>query len=273
MLHVGGRFVAPEEAVVSALDRGFLLGDGVFATLRGYGGVCFRARRHLAELARGAALFGIELPLASSLEELVDEAARRTGAADAYVRVTVTRGVTEPTLTIVARAMDIPREEAYRDGVDVVTVGPRRIPPACLDGSIKTTSYAVQVLARREVEARGAYEGIQLAIDGTLAGGTMSNLFVIRGDALLTPSLASGCRGGVTRGAVLELAPRFFGEVREEPLAAATLDDADEVFLTSTRIELLPVARIDGRNAGRSRERTSALRAAFRELVAHEAAS
>jgi branched-chain amino acid aminotransferase len=268
--------VAPEDAVVPMLDRGYLLGDGVFATMRGYGGVCFRANAHLAELARGAARFEIDLPLPpSEVIALANEAARRTGARDAYVRVTLTRGAPSapPTLSILAREMDVPSEEAYRAGVSVVTVTPRRIPPACLDPSIKTTSYAVQVLARREVDARGAAEGIQLTIDGALACVTMANVFVVRGDTLLTPSVESGCRAGITRAAVLELAPSLFHEVREERLLPSILEEADEVFLTSTRIECLPVATIDGRAVGGCRfTRTHALRDALTALVRAETA-
>jgi branched-chain amino acid aminotransferase len=274
VIHVGGQFVAPEDAAVSLLDRGYLLGDGVFATMRGYRGVCFRSKRHLAELARGAAIFGIDVPRSlPEVAELADEAARRTGAHDAYVRVTLTRGApgAPPTLSILARAMDVPADDAYRRGVSVVTVTPRRIPPACLDGTIKTTSYAVQVLARREVEARGAAEGIQLAIDGTLACATMANLFVVRDGVLLTPPLESGCRAGVTRATLLELAPRLFREVREEHLEPAILEAAEEAFLTSTRVECLPIASVDGKAVGRSHfDRTHALRDAFTALVRSE---
>ncbi|MBX3263181.1 MAG: aminotransferase class IV family protein [Labilithrix sp.] len=276
VIHVGGRFVAPGDAVVSLLDRGYLLGDGVFATLRGYRGACFRAGRHLAALARGAALFGIDLPAAPpELAALADEAARRTGARDAYVRVTLTRGAPDaaPTLSIVARAMDVPSDDAFDRGIAAVTVTPRRIPPACMDGSVKTTSYAVQLLARREVEARGAAEGIQLAIDGALASGTAANLFVVCGDTLVTPSLESGCRAGITREAVLEIAPRLFRRVREERLAPSVLDDADEAFFTSTRVECLPIASVDGKPVGRGRfDRTHALREALLALVRAELA-
>ena len=273
VIHVGGRFVAPEEAVVSLLDRGYLLGDGVFATMRGYDGVCFRADQHLSELARGAALFGIPLPLSlDEIASLANEAARRTEATSAYVRITLTRGQHSPTLSLVAREMDVPSDDAYRNGVAIVTVAPRRIPPACIDGSIKTTSYAVQVLARREVESKNAAEGIQLAIDGAVASATMANLFVVRGDTLLTPSRESGCRAGITRAAILELAPRFFREVIEERVEPSVFEHADEVFLTSTRIECLPVATVDGRVIGTSRfERTHALRTSFAALVRSEA--
>lgn len=271
---MGGRFVAPADAVVSLLDRGYLLGDGVFATMRGYDGACFRAGRHLAALARGAALFGIPLPVpVAELAALADDAARRTGASDAYVRVTLTRGAPDgpPTLSVVARAMDVPSADAFARGVAAITVSPRRIPPACLDGSVKSTSYGPQVLARREVERRGAAEGIQLAVDGALASGTMSNLFVVRGDTLLTPSLESGCRAGVTREAVLELAPRLFRRVSAERLAPSVLDDADEAFFTSTRVECLPIASVDAKPVGQGRfDRTRALRDALVALIRAE---
>lgn len=275
--YIGGRFVAPQDATVSLLDHGYLLGDGVFSTMRGYSGVCFRAERHLADLQRSAALFGIDLPSPPhAIAEVADEAARRTGAANAYVRVTLTRGApgAQATLSVIARAMEVPTEEDYTRGASVVTVRPRRIPPSCLDGSVKSTSYAAQVLARREAQAKEASEGLMLAVDGALACGATSNLFIVTGDTLRTPSLESGCRAGVTRGAILELAPRLFAHVREERLEPSILAEADEAFFTSTRVECLPIAGVDGRPIGRrasvSFEHTRALRDAFVSLVGEE---
>lgn len=267
---------------MSLLDRGYLLGDGVFATMRAYAGACFRPEAHLAGLARGASLLGIGLP--SDVERvaaLADDAARRTGALDAYVRVTLTRGAPDAgaTLSILARpTTDAPSAEDHARGVAAVLVAPRRIPPACLDGSIKATSYVVQVIARREAEARGAAEGIQRAVDGALACGTMSNLFVVIGDELFTPSLESGCRAGITRAAVMELAPRLGLVVREERIDPALLDAADEAFFTSTRVECLPIAILDGRPIGRVErvrrfERTRALREALLARIRAETSS
>lgn len=189
-------------------DRGYLLGEGVFATLRGYDGVCFRSERHLKVLARGAAMFGLTLPLGlGRLAAIADEAASRTRARDAYVRVTLTRGAegSPPALSVLSRPLEVPSAEGYARGVEATVVVARRIPPACIDGTVKTTSYAPQVLAKREAASRGIGEGegIVLAIDGSLACGTMANLFVVDGDTLRTPALASGCRAGITREAVL----------------------------------------------------------------------
>ncbi|MBX3187939.1 MAG: aminotransferase class IV [Labilithrix sp.] len=276
VVYFGDRFLVPgDEAKVSATDRGYLVGEGIFASMRGYGGVCFRAERHLAIFARGAAMFDLTLPHScNEIGRLADEAAKRTGAADAYVRVTLTRGEgAAPILSIVARPFDVPTDDDFARGIAAVTVGPRRFPPACLDGTIKTTSYAPQLLARREAAARGAREGVQLAIDGSVACGAMSNVFVVSRDVLSTPPLSTGCRAGVTRDAILEIAPKLGLGVREETVEPATLLEADEAFFTSTRVECLPIASIDGRaTRARAFPRTTALRAALRELIRHEGA-
>lgn len=259
VVHLNGRFVDEAEATVSLLDRSYLLGEGAFATMRGYAGRCFRSGTHLANLARAAALFDVTLP--DGLADVADEAARRTGAEDAYVRVTAS----STAVSVIARPMDVPPADAYARGVDVVTVPLRRIPPACFDGTMKTTSYAPSTLARRA--AGRAFEGLQLAIDGSVACATMANVFAVVGRELLTPGLASGCRTGVTRGVVLELAPSVGLLPREVVLAPETLLEADEVFLTSTRLECLGVASIDGAPRPDARPYTHALRAALRALA------
>ncbi|HEY8077560.1 MAG TPA: aminotransferase class IV [Labilithrix sp.] len=234
---------------VPIVDPGYLLGDGVFATMRGYRGVCFRAAVHLADLARGAELFGIELP-PHPLAALANEAAARTGAGDANVRITLTRG---SRLSILARPMDVPAPDDYVRGASATIITRRA---ACIEPRVKTTSYAPALLARREAAPR---EAIQLGASGELACGAMANLFVVVRDALLTPHLASGCRDGVTRRAVLELAPRVGLAPREERLEPSILAEADEAFLTSTRIECLPLARV-GDTTLRRGDRAGALR-------------
>ena len=277
-VYFDGRFAAPEseEARVPVTDPGYLLGEGVFATMHGYDGVCFRADRHLKTLVRGAALFGMTLP--SGIDRIIaiaDEAASRTRVRDAYVRVTVTRSTDDahPLLTVLSRPLDVPSADDYARGVPSTIVSARRIPPACIDGTIKMTSYAPQVLARREAAARGIGpgEGIVLAVDGSLACGTMANLFIVKGNTLLTPSLASGCRAGVTRELVLEIAARVGLTAREEALEQSALFDADEAFLTSSRVECLPLAAVDGRAIGRTdHPHTAALRSALRAVVTDE---
>lgn len=274
---VDGAFVRASDARVPALDRGLLLGHGVFATMRGYAGRCFRARAHLAQLARGAARFGIPMPLSEErLAAIADACAAKTAARDAYVRVTLTAGPPggPPTLFVLARAWDeLPSPADYANGVATATVATRRAPPACVDPSIKTTSYGPQVLARREAEALGVAEGLMLALDGSIACGTMATIFVVDGARLVTPPLSTGCRDGITRRALLDLAPSVGLRPVEAPIAPDALGEVDEAFFASTRVECLPIARADGAPIGRGTfERTRALHAALRRVVAEETA-
>ena len=262
VIFLGDRFV--DDARVSLLDRGYLLGEGAFATMRAYRGRCFRAERHLAQLAKAARAFELTLPDAAI--ERANEAATRVGTDDVRVRVTVS----DTAFSIIAEPLAAPAAADYASGVDVVIVAARRIPPACFDGAAaKTLSYAPSMLAQREARARDAAEGIQLTLDGALACGTVANLFVVLGDELATPSLDSGCRPGVTREAVLELAPTLGLRPVERRIDPS--EPFDEAFLTNTRIEVLPIARLDAR-ALPSRTRATALHAAFRALVAMELA-
>jgi branched-subunit amino acid aminotransferase/4-amino-4-deoxychorismate lyase len=262
----GGRFVDPSEAKVDILDRGWLLGDGVFATMRGYDGACFRPERHLATVARGAYALGIEMPASiPTLAEIADEAAKKTKAADAYVRVTISRGA----FAVIARPLEVPTAEEYAAGIPTIVVGPRRIPPECVDPAFKTTSYAPQIVAWREIEAKGIREGVQLALDGSVACGTTSNVFIVQDGALITPPTSTGCRPGVTREAVIELAKSLGLLVREEIIPLDLFERADEAFFTSSRIECLPIAR-PAAPAANGFQITTTLRHAFRELVLSE---
>jgi branched-chain amino acid aminotransferase len=261
----GGRFVDPSEATVSVLDRGWLLGDGVFATMRGYDGRCFGVARHLASLEKGAGALGLEIPGSlPALTEIADEAARRTEAKNAYVRITVSRGAS----AVIARPLEVPSEEEYANGIETMVVGPRRIPPECVDPAFKTTSYAPQIVAWREIEAAAVREGIQLAIDGTIACGTTSNFFLVMDGVLVTPPTSTGCRPGVTRRTVLEIADALGIHVLEERIPLASLDRAEEAFFTSSRIELLPIRRASSK---RGFPVTTRLRGAFAQAVLDEA--
>ncbi len=242
------RFVDLDDARVRVDDRGLLLGEGVFVTMRARRARCFRKDEHLDRLRRGAELFRLVLPLSSErLAAIADEAADRTGERDAYVRITATRrGDGGTTLFVLARALAVPAEADRDAGVRVGIVGLRKPPPACADPYVKTTSYAGPVLARREAEQRGLAEGLQLALDDSVASGAMSNLFVVHGSRVTTPPLATGARAGVTREVVIELARAAGHRVEEAAVSTADLASADEIFLTSTRIGCLPVAEVEG---------------------------
>ena len=250
-----GRFGSPADARVKLDDSGYLLGDGVFATMRAYRGKIFRREAHIADLAHGMALLELG-DLDASLADRAEEAAKRTGEDDAYVRITVTRG---PVVSIISRRQETPPESAYESGIATCILDTKKVP--FLDARVKSTSYAAQVVARREVARRGLVEGILANGRGEIAGGSMANFFTVRAGVLATPPLETGARDGVARRATMEYAKRVGLEVREELVDLTT---AEEAFFTSTRVEVLPVRELQGRSLA-SIETSKRLRALLRE--------
>lgn len=282
VVNLDGRLVAPEQAVVSVFDRGFLYGDSVYEVMRTYRGEPFEILAHLARLARSAELIALSLPW--SLERVAAETRRTLAAAgnpESYVRVIVTRGSGElgldPALAqdgrvvIIAKELVPPPPEAYRQGVKVALVEARHAPRESVDPAAKTGNYLSRVLALREARARAAYEALMLDGAGRITEATTANVFAVRGGGLVTPPLEVGILEGVTRQVVLSLARRAGLPVREAHLLPADLLGADEVFITSTTRELVPVVAVAAGEvehrigAGRPGPVTLRLLADFRE--------
>jgi branched-chain amino acid aminotransferase len=277
-----GTFCEPGDAKVSLFDRGYLLGDSIFETLRVYGGAPFRLDRHLDRLEYAARVTGIGVPIGREvIVELVDEAIRRGGQGAASIRITVSRGegpqgispqgCDHPVLSIVVRELAGYPESAYRTGIRTKIVSARRVPAACLDPAIKCGNYLPGILARRELDADGMIEGVQLGVDGQIVCGTVSNVFLVAGRRLRTPDPTSGCLPGITRAAVLEIAASVGLEPVEERIEPFDLDAADEMFFANSIMECLPVAKCQlhcfGAVPGPA---TLAVHAALRALIARE---
>lgn len=244
----GGALVAAPEAQVSVLDHGFTVADGVFETLKVTAAGPFAVTRHLRRLAESAAVLGLRAPDESVLRDAVAAVVGSEPVADgglSRLRITYTagpaplgseRGEAVPTL-VVAMGPGKPWPAA----TSAVTVPWTRNERSPLAG-VKSTSYGENVVALNRAKASGASEALLANTRGDLCEGTGSNVFVVVGGRVLTPSLASGCLAGVTRGLVLE----WFAAV-EADLPMSVLADADEVFLTSSTRDVHPVVRVDGR--------------------------
>lgn len=252
-----GQWLVPGDphARIGLDDPGYMLGDGVFATMRAYRGRIFRRDAHLSDLAHGMQLLELG-PLDDTLAALSEEAAKRTGAEEAYVRITVTRG---PVISILSRKQETVADDAYTQGIATVVLDTKSIP--FLDPRVKSTSYAAKVVARREVARRGIVEGVLANARGEVVGGSMANVFTVQGRTVKTPPLSTGARDGVTRRAAMEYAKRLGYDVREENVDLAS---AEQAFFTSTRVEVLPVAELDGRKVA-GIELATRLRALLRE--------
>ncbi|MGH9750956.1 MAG: aminotransferase class IV, partial [Candidatus Polarisedimenticolia bacterium] len=282
-VHLDGRLVPEEEARVSVFDRGFLFGDGIFETLRAVRGRLFRCDQHLERLRRSARLADLELPVpAEVLRAEVVEVLERSGLEEARLRITVTRGPGRPgdlaggagpATRVITAAPFVPLEpRLVAGGVAIAVPGRRQMPATVLDPAIKATSRLHLVLARREARARGAFEAVLLDAAGRLTEGTVSNIFLVRGGRLLTPAVPLSGLPGVTRQAVLEAAREAGIDAGEPPLPAAALLEAEEIFLTNTSWEVLPVTRVDGRAAGGGRPGplTGRLHQLYRSVLAGE---
>ncbi len=280
VIHVNGELVPADQAHVSAMDRGFTLGDGVFDTMRVIGGRAFRLDAHVARLLRAGATIGIGSPLdPSGVEDAVAAVLEANGLTDAVVRITLSRGVqsergllphadASPSLAIVATPFAGYPPEAYERGYHAVISAIRRNETSPLS-RIKSCNYLDSVLARQEASAVGAEEALFLNTIGDLACGASSNLFVVRGGAIATPPLESGALDGITRRVVLELAAELGIPYGESPLRLEDLDSAREAFVTNSVAGVMPVVAVDCRPVGRGTPGpiTRRLRSAYEELL------
>jgi len=278
---MSGRLVPWADANVHVLTHALHYGTGVFDSLRAYatddGPALFRHREHHERLHRSAQLYG--MPLRWDVDELV-EATRAlvadSGLDEAYVRTLAFRGAgpmgVSPRGCPVELAIAVWEWPAYLPDADAgirvkVSSWSRIGHDALLPAAKATAHYLNSVLARTEAEELGFDEAILLGADGMLSEGSGENLFLVSDGVLLTPPLASGALGGITRASVLEIAAALDISVQQRPLTRGELYLADEVFLTGTAAEIVAVREIDGRAFAAPGEVTRRLRDAYAAAV------
>jgi len=253
---VNGQLLEDHEATVSAYDHGFLYGLGLFETLRTYGGRPFLLDQHLARLNEGCHILGI--PHVAEQSRVREEIARLlsvNGMQDAYIRYSVSAGVhelglvraftSEPTVVIYMKPLSMV-EEWYTSGRPVQLLRTVRPIPETR-WRLKSFQYMNGWLAKRELMnypwAQEA-EGIQLNERSELTEGIVSNLFFVKDQVLHTPSLATGVLPGVTRDYVMRLASDIGCDVVEGEYCSEELLEADEIFLTNSIQEIVPVREV-----------------------------
>ena len=292
---IDGTHFLPDDARVSIYDRGFLYGDSVFETVRTYGGEPFALAEHLARLERSAARVAIAMPLsAADFGAEIRRAVRAAQNPESFARAMLTRGsgpvgldpalAGAPLRVIFVEPLTPLPAAFYRDGIAVVTVRTERASDAAQGArGAKVGNYLASLLALKEAKERGAQEALILDAAGRVVEGTTSNVFVVRDGEITTPPEQAGILLGITRAHLIELDselghPVTMGSqatpnpgllrspVRLAELTPADLASADEVFITSTLREVLPVVRVDDRPIadGRPGPVTRALHAAFR---------
>jgi branched-chain amino acid aminotransferase len=268
---LNGELVPRSEARISIDDRGFLLGDGAFETMRVYHGTPFLLEEHLGRLFASLRLLRITLGwnrqnLLAQVRLLLEH--ESPWEEDARLRITVTRGgADEPTLLISVRPYrDLRAPREY--GVTAEISQYLRVPHPM--HRVKSISYAPNLWMRREARELGADEVLQFNTDGWLTEGSRTNVFLVDAAGVLrTPSPAEGCLKGITRNAVLTLATESKWEWREGKIDRRTLESAREIFLTNSLREIVPVSLLGDHEVGEGRPGpvTRAVQVAYRAYV------
>ncbi|MEW6034506.1 MAG: aminotransferase class IV [Chloroflexota bacterium] len=259
-VYLDGRLVSASEARVSAFDYGFLYGYGLFETMRAYCGVVFRLEEHVSRLLRAAGRLGFpSLPAAEHLAEACRLTLEANSLREARVRLMVTPGegpvlpdlssCVGPTVMVVCRQHVPYPPEAYEQGFSALVSQQRRNSQSVSPG-VKSLSWLENVLARSEAARAGSQEALFLNERGMLAEGSSSNVFIVSGEALVTPALDSGILLGITRRDVVVLARSLGMAVKEREVNLEELFQADEAFLTNSIMEIMPLTKVDGRRIG-----------------------
>ena len=262
IVSIDGALSPPAEARVSVYDRGFLYGDSVFETLRTYGGEPFALAEHMARLQRSAESVAIAMPISpADFAMEIRKAVRAARNPESTVRAMLTRGsgplgldpalAGAPLRVILVEPLTPPPPALYRDGISVITL--RTVRAADAAPGAKVGNYLASLLALKQARDVGAHEALIVDAAGHVLEGTTSNLFLVRGRDLVTPPEGPGILAGITRAHVIEVAVENGHSVRFESLLPADLAAADEIFLTSSIRELMPVVRVDARIVGDGR--------------------
>ena len=250
-----------DDAKVSVFDHGLLYGDGIFEGIRLYDGCIFKLDAHLERLENSAKAIMLPMPWSrDDLSNAVRETCRANGLRDGYIRLVVTRGegslglsiknCDSPQLIIIADTIQLYPTEFYENGLKIITVPTRRCNPAALPPTVKSLNYLNNILAKIEAQHLGYHEAIMLNDQGYVAECTGDNVFVISKGELITPSASAGALKGITRDTVLEIATTLGVPAREANLTRYDVWVADELFLTGTAAEIIPIVEVDARTIG-----------------------
>lgn len=265
LIYVNGDLVPRADAKISVFDSGFLIGDGVWESVRLHDGVFVLLDRHLDRLFQGATAIGLDIGL--TREELTDALYKTVKANDmhsgVHARLMVTRGIKktpsqDPRLTVGGPTVVIIAEHKQADptttkaGIRLFTSTVRRGSPDSLDPKLNCHSKLHEVIALLQARQAGADEALMLDVNGFVSTCNATNFFIVKDEEVWT-STGQYCMNGITRGVVIELCHKNDIVVREKNFSLTDVYDADEAFVTGTFGGLTPVVEVDGRTIGTGR--------------------
>ena len=253
--YVNGKFVSLDEKVIPIDERGHQFGDGVYEVIRFYGGKPFMLAEHLERLMKSAK--AIRLPVTQSADDfrqIIFTAVEKSGLSDCYVYLQITRGIAKRnhlfpdvpvSVTMTVREAIPLAAEIREKGVSAITREDER----WANCYIKSLNLLPNILAKQEAHDAGAFEAI-LIRDGVVTEGSSSNVFIVKNGTVITPPLSKHILAGITRMAVLNILKETGIPYEEKNFSEKELLGADEVFITSTTSEVLPVVSINGLPVG-----------------------
>ncbi len=257
LAYLNGVFVPVDEAKISIEDRGFQFGDGIYEVIAAYDGRPFLAERHLARLKRSAAAIGLDFdPDQHPLMPIIDQGLRRCGFKDTLVYIQITRGTAprshtipagmKPTVVMTFKPLPTVPEERRRRGLKVMTIPDGRWAKC----HIKAIILLPNVLARHQAIAQGYDDAIFVTDAGEVRECTSANVFVVHGSNMATPCRTESVLHGITQGFIFDCAAAIGLQLEERIIHRDSLRDADEVFMSSTTVEVLAITSIDGHAIG-----------------------
>ena len=271
-VYLNGKLVDKEKAVISVFDHGLLYGDGVFEGIRSYNCLVFKIKEHIDRLYRSAEAIELKIPMTKAgMAEAVIGTLKANSLRDAYIRLVVTRGPGDlgldprkckvSTICIITDKISLYPKEFYQNGLEIITAKTKRNLVAALDPKIKSLNYLNNILAKIDAIKAGTEEAIMLTYNDYVAECTGDNIFIYSDGRLATPPADIGALEGITRNAVIDLAAKMGIKFEDKMLRMKDLYAADEVFLTGTAAEIIPVTMIDKRkiNGGKPGENTRRL--------------
>jgi branched-chain amino acid aminotransferase len=282
-IYIAGKLYDKEDAKISVYDHGLLYGDGVFEGIRSYNGKVFRLEEHVERLYDSAKAIHLVIPMPKAeMCQAVVETLAVNGIKDGYVRLVVTRGAgslgldirrtSDPQVIVIADSIQLYPKELYERGLEIVTASTIRNHPQALNPRVKSLNYLNNIMARLEGTLAGCEEALMLNHKGEVAECTGDNVFAVKAGKVATPPTDAGILGGITRDAVIELCGKLGLPISETTMTKHDLFIADEMFLTGTAAELIPVIKLDGRPIGDGKPGPvfKRLLEAFRKLVRGE---
>ena len=256
IVYINGLFWTIDKANISVLDRGFTYGDGLFETMRVYSGKIFRLEHHLDRLFQSARSIFIELPITrNEIRSAIYAAIKLNGLSNSIVRLTVTRGELDsgvnvdysspPTIVILVKPVKAISKKTYKEGIGIKLYKKSAIRTQGISNKIKSCNYLSNIILRENALKENFFEAILLDHNHNVTEGTISNIFIIKNNQLKTPILNEFVLSGIIRQAILDLCLENNIPFKEDLITERELYEADELFLTNSAIEILPVRNIN----------------------------